>query len=336
MTQAPLSQQQPDISPQTSAQTSAQAEMPSLSTSPHHSVCILAVEDDPLSMTFLEAQIAQLGHRIMTARNGEEAITMLKAHKGVIDVVLMDREMPVMDGLTAIRRMKSSPDLRSVPVVMVTGADTPEDMRKGLEAGVFYYLTKPVQETMLKSVLSAAIREAAQARTLAEELGKHRSGFHLIDTCKFNFRTLTEAENLAVFMANCFPDPARVLTGLGELLINAIEHGNLGVGYDRKTAVLEADTWRNDVDAAQQSDAHSDKFATATITKKRDGIYVVIEDQGDGFDWKKYMHIDPARAADSHGRGIAKANTISFDKLAFNDKGNKAVAFVSFGKKLDW
>jgi len=297
---------------------------------------ILAVEDDLLSMTFLEKQIQTLGHSIYKADNGQASITMLENKRDQIDVVLMDREMPVMNGLEAVKLIKNNPDLRNIPIIMVTSADSNNEMKEGLDAGVFYYLTKPVKEEMLRSVLSAAVREARQSRTLAEELGKHRTSFNLIESCKFNFRTLADAESLAAFVANCFPNPQRVIGGLGELMINAIEHGNLGLGYENKTTLLERGTWRSEVERMQQLPEHQDKIATATLAVKEDGIYVVIEDQGAGFKWKKYMRIDPARAGDNHGRGIAQANAISFDRLSFNDKGNKAVAYVGPEKQLEW
>lgn len=297
---------------------------------------ILAVEDDMLGMEFMAAQIGALGHKMARAENGQKALSLLESGAEKIDVVLMDREMPVMNGLTAVRRMKENPRLRDIPVIMVTGADQSEDIKEGMDAGVFYYLTKPVEPETLRSVLSAAIREARQTRTLAEELEKHRESFHLIDTCKFQFRTLAEAESLAAFMANCFPDPRRVLGGLGELLINAIEHGNLGVGYDKKTELIDSGIWRAEIERMQNLPEHTEKYVTATIAHKPDGTYVVIEDQGAGFSWRKYMQIDPARAGDNHGRGIAQANTISFDKLVYNEKGNQAIAFVSREKKLEW
>ncbi|MEM6648716.1 MAG: response regulator [Pseudomonadota bacterium] len=297
---------------------------------------VLAVEDDIVAMGFLEAQVAELGHVLVTANNGLEGVETLKAKSEEIDVVLMDREMPVMDGLTAVRRIKDDPSLRNIPIIMVTGADTTEEMKEGLDVGVFYYLTKPVDAEMLRSVLSAAVREAQQARTLADELGKHKTSFDLIETCKFKFRTLSEAESLAAFIANCFPDPVRVLPGLGELLINAVEHGNLSVGYDQKTHLVEAGAWRAEIERLQQLPEYADKVATATIAKKDDGVYVVIEDSGSGFDWKRFLTIDPARAGDNHGRGIAQAKATSFDKLTYNDKGNKVVAFVDHRQQLEW
>lgn len=300
------------------------------------SISVLAVEDDMLSMEFLKAQITDLGHRMFVAQDGQQALAVLEENIKDIDVVLMDREMPVMDGLTAVKRMKDSRTMRNIPVIMVTGADSTEEMREGLDAGVFYYLTKPVDEKMLRSVLSAAVREAEQSRTLSEELGKHKASFDLIDTAKFKFSTISEAESLAAFLANCFPDPERVVSGLGELLVNAIEHGNLGIGYEAKTTLVENGTWRSEVERLQTLPQHAHKKAMATIAHKDGGTYVVIEDRGDGFPWKKYLQIDPARAGDNHGRGIAQANSTSFDRLTYNEKGNQAVAFVGVNKQLEW
>ncbi len=299
-------------------------------------ISVLAVEDDLLSMEFLKCQINELGHKMYQANDGNEALRFLEKQSSHIDVVLMDRQMPVMDGLTAVRRMKDSPILRNIPVIMVTGADSTDEMKEGLDAGVFYYLTKPVEPDMLRSVLSAAVREAQQSRTLEQELSKHKTSFDLIDTAKFKFQTLSQAESLSAFLANCFPEPERVLSGIGELLINAIEHGNLEVGYDRKTDLIDAGTWRAEINRLQTMPEHAHKVATATIAHKVDGTYLVVEDSGHGFDWQKFMKIDPARAGDNHGRGIAQANTTSFDKLTYNAAGNQAVAFVGIEKQLDW
>lgn len=297
---------------------------------------ILAVEDDRLERAFLEEQVQELGHNLMQAVNGQEALVLLQKNYDQIDVVLMDRMMPVMDGMTAVRHMKEHPRLRRIPVVMITGATSHEEMKEGLEAGVFYYLTKPVDEDVLRSVLIAATREAQQNRTLNEELKRHKTSFNLIDTCKFEYKTLEEAECLAAFLAQCFPDPDRVINGLAELLINAVEHGNLEVGYDLKSELLNAGAWREVIEERQKSAAFIDKKVEVVFTRKSDGLYVVITDQGRGFNWKKFMTIDPARAGDNHGRGIAQANTMSFDRLTYNEEGNQAVAYVGHSKDIEW
>lgn len=297
---------------------------------------ILAVEDDRLERAFLAEQIKELGHVMREAVNGEEALNILRQNRDKIDVVLMDRMMPVMDGLTAVHLMKEDADLRKIPVVMITAATGTRQIQEGLEAGVFYYLTKPVNEDVLRSVLMAATREARQARTLNDELKRHRLSFNLIHTCKFHFRTVQEAESLAAFSAHCFPDPERVLPGLAELLVNAIEHGNLEIGYERKGQLLDAGTWTAELERRAGQERYRDRKAELIITHKDDGLYAVITDAGQGFNWRHYMTIDPARAGDNHGRGIAQANAISFDKLTYNDQGNQAVGFVGHTPQLEW
>jgi two-component system cell cycle response regulator len=296
-------------------------------------ITILVVEDDNFAMRFLESQIEDMAYGMIHAENGQVAIDMLGTNADDIDVIIMDREMPVMDGLTAIHAIKENAKWRSIPIIMVTGADGTNEMDEGLAAGVFYYLTKPVQPEMLRSVLTAALREANKSKTLASELSRHRTSFDLIDTCKFKFSSLNEAEDLSVFVANCFADPARVVHGIGELFMNAVEHGNLNIGYDKKGELLDAQIWRAEIDRLQ---SNTDKYVEAVITRKPNGVYLVVTDMGQGFNWRRYLTIDPSRAGDANGRGIAQANTTSFDQLTYNETGNQAIAFVGFDEQLDW
>ncbi len=297
---------------------------------------VLVVEDDRMQRIFIEQQIKDLGHDTMTAEDGQNAIDILVANKGDIDIVVMDRMMPVMDGLSAIRRMKEDPLFRTIPVIMVTGAGSQKDMQDGLEAGVFYYLNKPVAETVLSSVMTAAIREVSQLRSLRDESAKRFQGLSLLENGKFSFRTLQEAESLSAFLSLCYPEPKRVLQGIGELLINAVEHGNLEIGYERKTDLLDSGTWIAEIERRLEIDSYKNRKAEVVIARKTDGIYLVLTDQGKGFDWRRYMTIDPSRAADSHGRGIAQARATSFDRLTFNEQGNQAVAFVGYEVTLEW
>lgn len=297
---------------------------------------VLVVDDDRIMRMTLVSQLEALGYETLEADNGQTALNILREQGSEIDTILLDREMPVMDGLQVVQRMKEDPRLRSKPIIMQTGSDKPEQVRQGIDAGVFYYLTKPVNPEILRSVLLAALREANQKKTLATELQKHKTSFNLIEEATFTLSTISEAENLSVFLANCFPAPERVVGGLVELLVNAVEHGNLEVGYQLKGQLIATGTWAQEIDRRLKLPEFASRRVHVTYRRATDGHFVVIRDQGRGFDWKSFLQIDPARAMDNHGRGIAQANALSFDKLAYNVAGNEVAAFCGREKVLEW
>lgn len=162
------------------------------------------------------------------------------------------------------------------------------------------------------------------------------AGFALVDTCKFKFRTIEEAAALSRFAACFFPDPAQAETGLYELLLNAVEHGCLGVGHALKTTLLENGTWEKEILRRQSLPENREKYAEAVAARRADGVFFVVTDPGEGFDWKQWITIDPARAGAAHGRGIARARGISFDTIAYNAAGNQVAAHVRDTPALKW
>ncbi len=297
---------------------------------------ILAVDDDRVLLTVLVKRLEQRSYNVVSARNGEEALEVIMRERCNLDVILLDREMPVMDGMELVNRIKDDGELGKIPIIMQTGSDQPEQIKEGIDAGVFYYLTKPFEDGVLDSVLTSAVDKARQSKTLAFELDKHRSSFGLIRRCDFEFRTLGEAEDLACFTASCFPDPERALSGLAELLINAVEHGNLQVGYDGKTDLIDKGLWRQEVERRLELPEHRDKTVRVTFIRDDGGLEVKIRDEGEGFNWRSFMQIDPARATDNHGRGIAHASLNSFDQIIYNEIGNEVSARASTAPTIDW
>lgn len=297
---------------------------------------ILAVDDDRVMLTVLVRRLEQRSYDVVSARNGEEALEIILRERAGIDVILLDREMPVMDGMELVSRIKDDDDLSRIPIIMQTGSDQPEQITQGLDAGVFYYLTKPFEDSVLDSVMTSAVEKARQSKTLAFELDKHRSSFGLITRCEFEFRTLNEAEDLACFLASCFPDPKIALSGLAELLINAVEHGNLSIGYEGKTDLINKGFWREEVERRLELPEYRDKIVRVLLERRGEELVVKIRDEGQGFNWKSYLKIDPARATDNHGRGIAHANLHSFDRLTYNEIGNEVQAIAELEQSLDW
>ena len=90
---------------------------------------------------------------IKTADNGRDAIA--HAHKGGIDVILMDIMMPEMDGLQTIREIRKIPGCKDLPIVAVTAKAMKGDRERCIEAGAWDYLSKPVDREQLLTVLKA-------------------------------------------------------------------------------------------------------------------------------------------------------------------------------------
>ncbi len=297
---------------------------------------VLVVDDDRIMRLIIQERIEGLGYSVETAVNGKDAMEKLTVDQDEFDVIVLDREMPEMDGLEVVARMKADRNLRKIPIIMATGSDRPEDIKKGIDAGVFYYLTKPIDEEILKSVFVSAVREVETQKILKNELKKHKTSFNLIHSATFYLHTITEAEDLAAFLANCYADPERVITGLAELMTNAIEHGNLHISYEEKSDLIERCIWREEIDRRANLPEHQDKKVKVVFRRNEDGTCVKIEDKGKGFEWRRFLEIDPARATHNHGRGIAQANAISFDELRYNAAGNQVIAIVRNEEELEW
>src|ERR1700744_2808542 len=107
---------------------------------------LLLVEDDPTNRRILSAYLGKAGYAVDQAEDG--AIAWEKLAAAEYDLVVTDRNMPHMNGLELFRKMQASQKLRDLFVIMQTAADTPKEIAEGIEAGVYYYLTKPYEETM--------------------------------------------------------------------------------------------------------------------------------------------------------------------------------------------
>lgn len=296
---------------------------------------ILLADDDGILRLMVSRQLQDAGYRVLEAESGEQALHLLEEPPvlAVVEALIVDRRMGDIDGLELARQLKSNPSMRHLPIIMLTASGKPEQIRQGLEAGVFYYLNKPTPMNVLQSVLDMAVQESRRRNTLRREMHGHRSSFQLMQSGSFAFRTLAEVEQLACFVASSFPDPQRVLAGLAELMINAVEHGLLGIGYAEKGQLLQSGHWRAEVE--RRLHAVETAYATLTFTRREHGCYVSIRENGPGFNWREFLSFNPARAGDMHGRGIAQASA-AFDQVTFNEAGNEAVGFVGNESPLRW
>jgi two-component system cell cycle response regulator DivK len=105
------------------------------------SKCILVVEDQADNRRILRDLLVNAGYELIEAESGEEAISAVTARRP--DLILMDIQLPVIDGYEATRRIRSNPELKSAPIIAVTSYALAGDEAKALDAGCSAYVTKP-------------------------------------------------------------------------------------------------------------------------------------------------------------------------------------------------
>lgn len=125
------------------------------------SVSILVCDDDPLLQDLLEFKLAAQGYRVRIVSDGEQALTAMEEE--MPRLLVLDAMMPKMDGFETLRRIKASPHLAGVAVLMLTARRKEDDVVLALNLGASDYLVKPfMPEELLARVKRLSLGEAAR------------------------------------------------------------------------------------------------------------------------------------------------------------------------------
>ena len=289
----------------------------------------LVADDDEINLDIMHEYLSYMSpnYQIETAVDGQQVWQMLNDNKeDYYDIVILDNMMPKLTGLDVLKKMQATKSLSHIPVVIQSARARKEDVIEGIQAGAFYYLTKPFNDEQFSNVIRNCYRNYHVYRDLQTVLQGNASSMRLLEEATFKFRTLDDVHSIAMLVASACPSSERSMAGLFELMLNAVEHGNLGLGYDTKSQLNISGQWVNEVERRQSLESNKEKFAQVNFLRRKDHIEITISDHGNGFDWEKYMHFEVQRLLESHGRGIAIANNISFDHLEYNREGTEVCA----------
>jgi len=121
---------------------------------------VLCVEDNPANLLLVETLLARRGDiQLLSARDGQRAVELARSE--LPEVILMDINLPGISGLDALYILAGDPRTRHIPVVALSANAMPRDIERGLHAGFFRYLTKPIKVPQFMSTLDAALAQAA-------------------------------------------------------------------------------------------------------------------------------------------------------------------------------
>lgn len=293
---------------------------------------ILAIDDDPKNLMLIEGFLDDF--EVTLAHDGIEGLEILKKNPTQFELILLDRMMPRMNGMEMLRKIQEDKILKTIPVIMQTAAAEKKQVLEGVQAGVFHYLTKPYDEEILRRIINSCLANNASQMELRNAVMNRKRMMGLIKSCYIEFKDIDEAHDVTTYIATLFPEPQKVVLGISELLINAIEHGNLGIKYDEKTVLQNNQNWKTEIKRLIALPENNNKVVRINYEYKNDGfIKLSIKDDGNGFDWKNFLELSPERAIDNHGRGIAMAKAISFDTIEYQGCGNEVICTIQAKKQ---
>jgi len=290
---------------------------------------VLVVDDEAINLMLIEDFLEQEKLTLELFSDPLLAWQRLAEEGSNFSLVVLDRMMPGMDGMELLQRIKADRRFEDVPVIMQTAASAPEQVREGLEAGAYYYLTKPYAPEALISIVRAALEDRRARASLRTRAARLEEAQQLMTGAEYSFATLEEVSCLVPVLAALCPEPDRVAPGLSDLMLNAVEHGNLGITYREKSLLKWDGDWEAEIRRRLDMPPFRGRRATIKVSRSVEAVSFCITDEGDGFDWHKFLDFDPERAFDPNGRGIAMARLTSFSQLEYEGRGNIVTVSVS-------
>jgi CheY-like chemotaxis protein len=154
---------------------------------------ILVVDDEPFNLEIIAEYLEGADYELAMTNSGEMAWSMLQAEPHRYSAVILDRMMPVVDGIEVLRRIKRDKVLKMLPVIIQTAAAAPEQVAEGLREGAFYYLAKPFNPTVLRAVVATAMRDRAEYFVEKQDVDDKLRAFQYLEDATFEFHTIQEA-----------------------------------------------------------------------------------------------------------------------------------------------
>jgi DNA-binding response OmpR family regulator len=281
---------------------------------------VLVVEDEEGVRGLLGEVIALDGHQIRMAENGRQGIDICKEFEP--DLIVSDIEMPVMNGLEMVERIRRF-DTESI-VVIITGHGSEEYAVQALRLGAHNYLKKPIQIADLRALMKK-YQSVVANRTIAGSV----PGTTVRREFTMKFENCLEmvdkvVDHLVIQAADRLSRKNRlgIHLGLLELLVNAMEHGNLEITYEEKSKALEGNGLQSLRNERRAIHALANRRVTVDFRSDDTGCEWRISDEGKGFDWRMVPDpLDPGNATSHNGRGIAISRR-HFDEFEYLGNGN--------------
>ena len=279
---------------------------------------VLAADDDDMNLFILTKNLRASNFNPLEAVDGVEAWKHLIEKPDDIHFVLLDRMMPGMDGLEVTRKMREHPRLRFVPVIIQSGKVGADILNEAYVAGADHYLIKPFDDRVMLYMLNSVKNDVERFLNL-EELLKSPPR---LESSPTTLKLPSECNKIAASLAHDATDPMSVAIALSEIMLNAVEHGNLEIGSIQKNNLIQTGQWQNEIQNRLSQPELQSRNVTVHSEQAGTERVVVIKDDGKGFKHQNFTNFDVETLTKLSGRGINRALR-GIKKLEFIGEGNK-------------
>ena len=138
---------------------------------------VLIVDDDPINRDLLTRHLTARGYRALSMEHGQWALEILETEQ--VDLILLDLDMPKMNGYETLERLKADPQLATIPVIVVSAADASDVVIRCVRLGAQDYIAKPLDPAVLSARVAAGVawkRERDRERAYLRELERRVQG----------------------------------------------------------------------------------------------------------------------------------------------------------------
>jgi YesN/AraC family two-component response regulator len=293
---------------------------------------ILVIDDEHPVRDIMKTALTGKGFEVFEASNGKNGISEFEERDP--EIIITDVNMPEMTGIELTKQIK---DLNpEADVIIMTGYGTEELVIEALRSGASNYIKKPIQFNELFNILDNIIlkKENMKRFVVSKDVVLHEKK-HLVlgnDMLKVWGTVNQIVFNLPPTLHDKTVEGIKL--GLYEMLVNAIEHGNLGITYDEKKEALEAGNYSTLFEKRLKEAIAKGKVVGIESTYSGDELVVIIRDQGPGFDYRNLPSLtEPDALLSAHGRGILLAS-LYFDTISYEDPGNAVTLVKKLIKEL--
>jgi len=278
---------------------------------------ILIVDDNVDLLDYLKNFFMGYNYEVILAETGTEGVDKFREFSP--DIVISDMRLPDKNGNVVVKEIKQID--RDVPIIIITGFSDPQLILSAMKNGACDLLKKPFKPNDLKFLIN-------KIETLFRKIKvKLSSSFvqwekrHLI--IRNDIRIIRSVVDFIFSNIDYISEDISFMKiGLQEVLINAIEHGNLEISNNEKKELLDRGDYNKILSERAQKPAYRDRFVDMEIFSTPEYLKITIQDMGKGFDRTQILDpTKPENFLEEYGKGIFMAMH-AFDDVEYNDMGN--------------